>query len=398
MRGRVVVIGGGFGGATCAKYLRRLDAGLSVTLVERNPAYVTCPFSNLVLGGIRTFDDITHDYQALALRHGVDLVHDTATRVDPVRRSVTLGGGRLLAYDRLVVAPGIDVRFDAIPGYDAAASESLPHAWKAGAQTRILRRQLRQMADGGTVIIAAPGNPYRCPPGPYERASMIAHYLKAAKPRSKILILDAKEKFSKQALFEQAWRSLYGNMIEWVPGSAGGLVDRVEPGSRTLYAQEGFTRHRGDVVNFIPPQRAGAIALASDLVDGSGWCPVDPWTFESTRHTGVHVIGDAAIAGAMPKSGFSANSQAKVCAASIAAALKGVGAGAEPSYVNTCYSLVAPKYAISVSAVYRIQAGKIAPVEGAGGVSPSDADPVFRAKEATFAQGWYDSIIADSFG
>lgn len=395
-KARVVVIGGGFGGATCARYLRLLDPGLDVTLIERDPAYITCPFSNLVLGGLRDLASITHSYERLG-QQGITLRHDSAQTIDPTARTVTLAGGDTLHYDRLVVAPGIALRFDAIEGYDEAASLAMPHAWKAGAQTSLLQSQLAAMPDGGVVIIAPPGEPYRCPPGPYERASLIAHYLKTQKPKSKILILDAKDKFSKQGLFQQGWDALYPGMIDWVAGSGGGIVERVDAAARTLYANAGFDEHQGDVVNFIPPQQAGEIAQRADLTDESGWCPVDQFTFESTRQPGVHVIGDAAIAGAMPKSGFSANSQAKVCAAAIVTALNGRTLG-EPSYANTCYSLVGPEYGITVSAVYRLQDGKITAVEGAGGVSATDVPETTREKEAVYAEGWYASIIRDSLG
>lgn len=392
----VVVIGGGFGGATCAKYLRRLEPSLQVTLVERNRSYATCPFSNLVLGGLRDMSAITHDYEGLK-GQGIEVIHNDATGVDPVKRRVDLEGGRTLQYERLIVAPGIDLRWDAVEGYDQAASELLPHAWKAGPQTTLLRQQIEAMNDGGSMIIAAPGNPYRCPPGPYERASLIAHYFGHHKPRSKILILDAKDKFSKQGLFTQGWEQLYPGMIEWVAGSEGGLVDSVDPGSRTLYTEAGFTEHSADVVNFIPPQQAAAIAHRADLVDETGWCPIDQLTFESSRQPGIHVLGDAAIAGAMPKSGFSANSQAKVCAAAVVTSLAGESLP-QPSYANTCYSLVGPDYGISVSGVYRLIDGKIGGVESAGGLSPIDAGADVRAKEADYASGWYASIVMDSFG
>lgn len=393
---RVVVVGGGFGGATCAGYLRALAPEVSVTLVERQSRHATCPFSNLVLAGLKDIDDISHGFDALRAR-GVEVVQGDAVEVDPVARTVRLADGSTLAWDRLVLSPGISMRWDAVEGYDEAASEALPHAWQAGEQTLMLRRQLIAMEDGGTVIIAPPANPFRCPPGPYERAALIAHYLKNHKPRSKILILDAKDNFSKQGLFRAGWAALYGDMIEWVAGSEGGKVDRVDAASRTLYTSEGFDEHTAQVINFIPPQRAGEIAVRAGLTDDSGWCPVNQLTFESELHAGIHVIGDASIAGAMPKSGFSANSQAKVCAAAIATALRGEDLP-EPSYVNTCYSLLAPEYGISVASVYRLSDGRIADVEGAGGLSPAEASASVRSREAAYTHGWYASIVADTWG
>ena len=394
--GRVVVIGGGFGGATCAKYLRRADPGIEVTLVERNTQFATCPFSNAVLGGMRNLDSITHSYDHLRQRHGVNVVHDAVTAIDPAQRKVTMQSGSALSYDRLVVSPGIDLLWGAIEGYDQAASQIMPHAWKAGPQTALLRQQLMAMPDGGVVIIAPPANPFRCPPGPYERASLIAHYLKTHKPKSKILILDAKDKFSKQGLFMQGWEELYPGMIEWRPGSGGGNIVRVDP--KTMTVESDFGTEKGAVINIVPPQSAGRITLQAGLANDKGWCPVNQQTFESQRHPGIHVIGDACIAGKMPKSGYSANSQAKVCAAAIAAMLRGDTPGGV-SFINTCYSLVAPDYGISVAAVYRLSdAGSIVGVEGAGGVSPAQASADFRRREAEYAVGWYESITADMFG
>ena len=395
-RPRVVVVGGGFGGATCAKYLRRFDADVDVTLVEPAERYVTCPGSNWVLGGMRRMDDITHNYASLRDSHGVTVVHDWVTGIDPEARTVSLKSGKRLEYDRLVVSPGIDFRWDAVEGYDETASQTLPHAWKAGKQTVLLRDQLQAMPDGGTFIMVAPQNPFRCPPGPYERASMVAHYFKNNKPKSKILILDSKDKFSKQGLFVDGWKRLYPGMIEWVPGSQGGIVNRVDAGTMSVVTEEGFTTHKGDVINFIPPQQAGRIAHQAGLVNEDGWCPVDQRTFESRMHPQVHVIGDASVAGAMPKSGHSANNQGKMCAAAIVAALRELDLPS-PSHVNTCYSLVGPEYGISVAAVYRLEKDAIAGVEGAGGVSPPDADESFREQEAVYAQGWYASIVQDTF-
>lgn len=394
--GRVVVIGGGFGGASCARYIRRLSKNIEVTLVERDSKFVTCPFSNAVLGGLYDMDFITHEYGSLQDDFGVKVVHDSAVAIDPDKQTVALAGGSSLAYDRLVVSPGISLRWDAIGGYDKAASKVMPHAWKAGEQTVILRKQLEAMPDGGVVIIAPPGNPFRCPPGPYERASMIAHYLKTNKPRSKILIYDAKEKFSKQPLFEQGWEALYPGMIEWISESDGGAIEAVDVKAMTVNPTFGDPQ-KGDVINLIPPQKAGAIANAAGLTDDSGWCPVDQRTFESRIHANVHVIGDASIATPMPKSGFAASSQGKVCATAIVAALTGQEMP-DPSYVNTCYSLVGPDYGISVAAVYQLGENGIAGVEGAGGVSPKDADEAFRRAESRYAVGWYQSITSDIWG
>ncbi|MEZ0168043.1 FAD-dependent oxidoreductase [Microvirga sp. TS319] len=389
---RVVVVGGGFGGATCARELRR--SGFDVTLVEASQIYTACPFSNAVIAGLRPIEDQQFKLDAVG-REGVDIVRQQATRVDSQARHVVLADGSTLAYDRLVLSPGIDIRFDGLPGYDEAASATLPHAWKAGEQTTLLRRQIEAMDDGGTVIIAAPANPFRCPPGPYERASLIAYYLKTRKPRSKILILDAKDTFSKQSLFQAAWQELYPGMIEWVSLSLGGKVIEVDAKSRTLITD--FDRHTGDVVNVIPPQRAGAIAQAAGVADRSGWCPIDPVTFESRLQPNIHVIGDAAIAGGMPKSAFSANAQGKVCAAAVTSLLRGQTPAA-PKLINTCYSLVAPEYGISVAGVYHPVNGVLADVEGAGGVSPAKAPPSFREQEAAYAEAWFRTITTEVFG
>ncbi len=324
------------------------------------------------------------------------MLHTKANEIDPTGRKVKLANGKTLTYDRLVLSPGIDFRWAAVEGLDAKGAQIVPHAWQGGPQTSILQKQLTAMPDGGLVVIAPPGNPFRCPPGPYERASLIAHYLKKHKPKSKILILDAKDKFSKQPLFVQGWNSLYPGMIEWVAGGEGGRIERVDVKTRTLYTESG-DKHQGAVVNFIPPQKAGSLVHSAGLTNNDGWCPVNQRDFESTIHAGIHVIGDASIAGKMPKSGFAANSQGKVCAAAIVSALGGTSMP-DPSYVNTCYSLVAPNYGISVAAVYRFSKDKgIYKVKGSGGVSPKDANADFREKEARYAVGWYDSITADTF-
>ena len=393
--GRVVVVGAGFGGATCARYLQRLAPELDVTLVERAKRFVTCPFSNTVIAGLEDLDSVTHGFEGLR-RQGVTVLEGEVVAVDPDGGTIRLAGGGSLSYDRLVLSPGIDLEWNAIAGYDEAAAERMPHAWKAGAQTALLRRQLEAMEDGGLVVIAVPASPYRCPPGPYERASLIADYLHRQKPRSKVLVLDAKDGFSKQGLFREGWQRLYPGMIEWVGFSGGGNVIAVDPGS--MEVRTDFETFRADVANIIPPQRSARLVDTADLAAGGDWCPVDQRTFESTVVPNIHLLGDAILAGAMPKSGFSANSQAKVCARAVVALLR-EEEPPEPAFINTCYSLLAADYGISVAAVYRLDdEGGIAPVPGSGGVSPADAPLAFRRAEADYARGWYASITADMFG
>ena len=392
--GRVVVVGGGFAGATCARMLKRIDPRLSVALVEANRQFIACPFSNEVIAGLRDLADQQFGYGKVA-QDGVELFFVPASAVDPQARIVTLADGARLPYDRLVLAPGVDIRWDALPGYTEAAAEHMPHAWKAGAQTLLLRRQLEAMADGGLVVISAPANPYRCPPGPYERASLIAYYLKTRKPRSKVIILDAKDTFSKQRLFQNGWKELYPNLLEWVPLSSGGKVTSVDPESMTLITD--FEKYKADVANVIPPQKAARIAELAGVADRTGWCPIDPVSFASTLQPNIHVIGDATIAGGMPKSAFAANAQAKVCAAAVAR-LTGGGTPAEPKLINTCYSLVAPDYGVTVAGVYRPANGQLVDIEGAGGTSPLDAPASARALEASYANGWFKTITAETFG
>jgi NADPH-dependent 2,4-dienoyl-CoA reductase/sulfur reductase-like enzyme len=392
--GRVVVIGGGFAGATCARFLKRMDPRLVVTLVEASPVFVACPLSNSVIAGLRdiaaqqfTLDKLADD--------GVALTRAPATGINTQTRVVTLTNSSRVSYDRLVLAPGIDIRWDALPGYNEAAADRMPHAWKAGEQTLLLRRQLEAMEDGGTVVISAPANPFRCPPGPYERASLIAYYLKTKKPKSKLIVLDAKDAFSKQRLFQNAWKELYPGILEWVPLSAGGKVTSVDPASMTVVTD--FATHKANVANVIPPQKAGRIAEAAGIADRTGWCPVDPVTFESKQQPDIHVIGDAAIMGAMPKSAFSANAQAKVCAAAVVRLLAGKQPD-QPKLINTCYSLVAPDYGISIAGVYHASDGQLRDVEGAGGISPIDAPSSTRAQEASLANGWFKTITEEVFG
>jgi sulfide dehydrogenase [flavocytochrome c] flavoprotein subunit len=391
---RVVVVGGGFAGSTCARALRRLDAKLQVTMVEANPTFIACPFSNSVIAGLRELKAQQFTYEGVA-GDGVKLVVATAIAIDSQARSVALNSGETLSYDRLVLAPGIDIRWDALPGYDEAAANRMPHAWKAGEQTMLLRRQLEAMEDGGLVVISVPANPFRCPPGPYERASLIAYYLSTRKPRSKLIVLDSKDVFSKQRLFQNAWKELYPGLLEWVSLSSGGKVASVDPTTNTLVTD--FAKHEAKVANVIPPQKAGRIAERAGVADQTGWCAIDPVTFESRLQPNIHVIGDAATAGGMPKSAFAANAQAKVCAAAVVKLLRDE-TPAPPKLINTCYSLVTPDYGISIAGVYRPANGQLAEVPGSGGISQVDAPRSTRSLEATFANDWFRTITTEVFG
>jgi NADPH-dependent 2,4-dienoyl-CoA reductase/sulfur reductase-like enzyme len=392
--GRVVVVGGGFGGATAARTLKALEPKLTVTLVEPNPVFTACPFSNNVLAALREISQQQFGYDGVQ-KAGVVLAQASATAVDVPGKTVTLGDGSKLPYDRLVLSPGIDINWGALPGYDEVAAEKMPHAWKAGAQTVLLRQQLQAMDDGGLVVISSPANPFRCPPGPYERASLIAYWLKIWKPKSKLLILDSKDAFSKQRLFQNAWAQMYPGLIEWVSLSQGGKVTAVDAASLTVVTD--FARHKAAVANIIPPQKAGTIAQKAGVADRTGWCPVEPVAFESTLQPGVHVIGDSAIMGGMPKSAFAANAQAKVCAAAIVELLAG-RKPVDPILINTCYSLVAPDYGISVAGVYRPDRGVLADVPGAGGNSPLEVVGGFRGQEALYASSWFKTITTEVFG
>jgi sulfide dehydrogenase [flavocytochrome c] flavoprotein chain len=399
----VIVVGGGSGGATAAKYLKRFSPDLNVTLIEPNATYYTCYGSNWVLGGHAGMDDIAQTYDALQSRHGVKVVQDTVTGVDPGARTVKTAGGETMKYDRLVLSPGIDFRYDNVEGITEADSERVPHAWKAGEQTVILRRQLEAMPDGGVFVMVVPGNPFRCPPGPYERAAMVAWYFKREKPKSKILILDNKENFSKQGLFISGWQEHYGDMIEWVPSSRGGMVESVDVANLTAISDGGFNQFKADVLNFIPAQLAGKVARDAG-VEANFWCPVNQMTFESKIHRGIYVIGDACVAGAMPKSGHSANGQGKVAAAAVVRDLAGLEPQAAPT-ANTCYSLITPDHAISVAGIYEFEAGErewqegqMVLVAGSGGVSAADAPATTRQLESIYTKGWYAGITADIWG
>lgn len=391
--GRVVVVGGGFGGAACARALKRARDDLHIILIEPNAVFTSCPFSNAVIAGLREIEAQQFGYDKIAA-DGVTLIAQAVTMIEPERRSVMTADGVALPYDRLVLSPGIDFHLEALPGYDAAASEKMPHAWKAGAQTLLLRKQLEAMADGGTVAIAIPANPSRCPPAPYERASLIAHYLKAKKPRSKVLILDAKDTFSQQRLFERAWKELYGDMIERIGLSQGGRVTSVDSATGTIVTE--FGNYNPDVANVIPPQRAALIAEIAGAADATGWCPIDPVTFESKLVRNVHVIGDACLGGAIPKSASAASAQGKACAAAIIDILAGRTPEA-PRLTGVCYNVVAPTYGFSLAGSYQPRGDIFAEVEG-GATSPVDAPRELRAREASEAERWFDTITAETFG
>jgi sulfide dehydrogenase [flavocytochrome c] flavoprotein subunit len=398
--GKVVVIGGGPGGATAARYLRRMDPTVEVTLIEANKDYYTCFMSNEVLSGERKLESLRFGFDGLA-KQGVKVVHDLVTGIDGAAKSVTTKGGQKFAYDRCIVAPGIDFNWSAVPGYSAEAAEKLPHAWKAGPQTTLLRQQLEAMPDGGVFVMVSPPNPYRCPPGPYERASLVAHYFKHHKPKSKVIILDAKDAFPKQKLFEQAWAKFYGfgtpnSMIEWVPAAKGGKPSEIDVAGLAVKTE--FDTIKGAVINVIPVQKAGQIAFDAGLTEGN-WAPVNKGTFESKKVAGIHVLGDGADAAVMPKSGYSANSQAKVAAAAALAMMKGAPPPT-PAYVNTCYSIAGKDHAFSVAGVYTFDAEKnaIAEVKDAGGLSPIDASAEDRKREVSYAESWFRNITHDIWG
>ncbi|NTW48781.1 MAG: FAD-dependent oxidoreductase [Chlorobiales bacterium] len=394
-RRSVLVIGGGFGGATAARYIKKFDPSIDVTLVEPKATFYTCPFSNWVLGGLKQMKDISHTYDNLKSQSNINVIQDEVVAIDAIKKTAKLKGGQTLSYDRAVLSPGIDFRWGAVEGYDEAASLIIPHAYHAGPQTELLLKQIQDMKDGGVVAVCAPKDPFRCPPGPYERASLIAYYLKEKKPNSKVIIYDAKEKFSKQPLFQQGWQRLYGNMVEWRAASSGGEIKRIDAQKKELQTEFGV--EKPDVINFIPAQQAGKIARESGLTDESGWCPINQKTFESLKQANIHIIGDACIAGDMPKSGFVASSQAKVAALAVVDLLQGIEPE-PPSLANACYSLIGKNYGISVASVYTFGETGITNIKGAGGLTPMDANDGQLSAEATYAEGWYASLCKDIWG
>ena len=390
---RVVVVGGGAGGATAARYIAKDSGGaIDVTLVEPTRTYYTCFFSNLYLGGFREMQSLGYSYGTLATQFGVNVVHDWAVGVDRDAKTVALAGGGSLPYDRLILSPGIDFVDGAVPGWDISAQNAMPHAYKAGSQTELLKAQIMAMPQGGTFAMVAPPNPYRCPPGPYERISMVAHLLKQNNPTAKILIADPKESFSKQGLFEEGWNDNYAGMIERIGPDFGGANVAVDPAAMTL-SIDGDVMDV-DVCNVIPAMKAGRIAELAGITDGN-WAPVNAADMSSTMDENIHVLGDAAAQGDMPKSGFSANSQAKVCANAVRGAL--TGSTVFPArFANTCWSLIDTDNGVKVGATYEATPEKIAKVDGF--VSQTGESDDVRAATYQESIGWYDGIVADMFG
>ncbi len=391
---RIVIVGGGFAGARCARALRNANSRLAITLVEKRGVYTAPPLSNAVLGGLRHLSDQQFTYDRIAAA-GIEIAVATATGVDAQARTVMLSTGDKLSYDRLVLAPGIDLQFDALPGYSESAAAELPHAWTAdGGQIELLHRQIEAMEDGGLVAITAPVNPARCPPGPYERASMIAHYLKNNKPRSKLVIIDAKDEFTMQSLFQNAWHTLYPGLIEWAPPSKGGDIASIDVAKHTINTD--FDTYKFAVANVIPPQRAAKITALAGVADRTGWCPIDPVTFELLQQKNIHVVGDAAIAGAMPKSAFSGAIEGKLCAAAVVRLL--AGKAPTPSRLDSnCYSVIAPDYAISLAAAFDPAGGGYVEIAGSSSTTPLDAPPALHRRLAKSADAWFRAITSEIF-
>lgn len=389
VKAHVVIVGGGFAGASCALSLRRLNPGIRVTLVDPDDPYVTCPMSNSVLVGLRNLESIRVSRRGLR-RAGVNHVRDRVSSIDTQLRRARLAGGADLRYDRLVMAPGIRFLWGQPEGYDEAAAAAMPHAWQAGEQTEILASRLRAMRNGGVVAISVPAGPMRCPPGPFERASLIAGFLKENKPRSKVLIFDSNNHFPRQDVFGDAWQLLYPGMIEWISVVDGGAVLRVAPKEGVIYTSQGA--HRVDVANIIPPQAPGLLAVQAGLASDHGWCSIQPETFESPDVAHVHVIGDACIADPMPKSASAANSQAKQCAGAIVAVLEG-REPPNPVFESVCYSMLARGRALSIHGRFQSTDGAIRQMS-----APEQAGPVGPRQEALNAENWYESIVTEAFG
>jgi len=389
---RVVVVGGGAGGATAARYIAKDSQGeIDVTLIEPTRTYYTCFFSNLYLGGFKEMDDLGHSYGGLAA-NGVNVVHDWAIGVDRDAKTVSLAGGGSLGYDKLILSPGIDFVDGAVEGWDVTAQNAMPHAYKGGSQTELLKAQLQSMPEGGTFMMVAPPNPYRCPPGPYERVSMVAHFLKANNPTAKIIVADPKAKFSKMALFQEGWNDHYAGMVDWIGSDFGGGNVSVDPGAMTV-SVDGEVMNV-DVCNVIPAMKAGHIAAVAGVTDGN-WAPVNAADMSSKMDENIYVLGDASQQGDMPKSGFSANSQAKVCANAVRGAL--TGSRVFPAkFSNTCWSLIDTNDGVKVGATYEATDEKIAKVDGF--ISQTGESAELRKATYEESEGWYTGITADMFG
>lgn len=389
---RVVVIGGGAGGATAAKYIAKDSKGaVDVTLIEASKQYYTCFFSNLYLGGYRDYASIGHTYEGLAINHRVNVIHDWAASVDASNKTVKLASGATVSYDKLILSPGIDMKYDSVPGYSVDAQDTMPHGWKSGSQVQLIKAQVEAMKEGGTYLMVPPPNPYRCPPGPYERVSMIAHILRDRNPTAKILVIDQKPKFSKQAVFMEGWQDNYPGMVEWIGSDIHGGIINVNP--ETLEVETDFDTFKGDAASVVPGQKAGSIAMAAGVTDGD-WAPIVPATMASKADPNIHVLGDASVASAMPKSGFSANSQAKVCANAIRGELTGSRVF-EPRFANTCWSLIDDGNGVKVGANYKAGAESIEVVDKF--ISATGEDAATRKATYEESKGWYEGITADMF-
>lgn len=396
----VVIVGGGVGGSTFAKYLRFADPDVKITIIEQYPEYITCLRSNDVIVGYHTLDELTFDLNTIKNKYRINVVIDKVIGADFDKKQVKTAKGDSFGYDKLVVSPGIDFRFEDYEGFDAEIAETLvPHAYKAGPQTLLLRKQLLSVPQGGTAIIATPQNPFRCPPGPYERASFFAEYFKKHNPTAKVIVLDPKERFTKDVPFKKAWERLYGYktdnaLLEWVAGSDGGRVYELDAKNMTVEADgDSF---KADLINIIPNQRAGVIAQKLGLTNQSGWCPINRHTFESELQKEVYVLGDSTIADAMPKSGYAAGSQAKVCAQAVADSLKGKEHG-KAIYSNVCYSLAGDNYGVSIAAIYEVRDGLIKPKGKSAGVSPITEKPAQPILEAVYQKNWQREFVKDVF-
>ncbi len=396
----VVVLGGGIGGSTFAKYLRFADPDVKITIIEQNPEYITCLRSNDVIVGLHTLDELTFNLNTVSSKYNVDVIIDKVIGADFDKKTVRTAKGQSVSYDTLVVSPGIEFVYSDYEGYNAEMADGdFPHAYQAGPQTLKLREQLLALPQGGTAIISPPQNPFRCPPGPYERISFFAEYFKKNNPTAKVLVLDPKDRFTKDVPFKKAWERLYGyksdnSLIEWVSGSNGGRVVRLDAKTKMVETDGGD--YKADLINIIPNQRAGVLAQKLGLTDHSGWCPIERNTMESSLHKGVYVLGDSSIADAMPKSGYSTNSQAKVCAQAVADTLKGKTPGTA-IYSNVCYSLVGQNYGVSIAAIYEVRDGLIQPKGKSAGVSEITDKPAQPILEAIYQKNWHREFVKDVF-